>query len=201
MTSDQANVPAWSGDDPGVRGVSDAAFRGFVAEVAEVLELVEGESVFDVCCGAGALLSPLHDAGCRVGGLDPSGDLIATARDLMPEGRWFVGDAAALDPADAYDVVVACGAFQRFPDHEYARGVLARMTAKATRAVAILDVPDAGARAEALALGQAPGALAFERLWFLRMLDQMGASAIRIGHRPVVGYAMGEHRFQVFAKV
>lgn len=188
---------AWEAE--GVGG--DAARRRFVAGVAEALDLVAGESIFDVACGAGDFLHPLQAAGCRVGGLDPSAELIAVARERMPDGQWLVGSADTLDPAEPYDVVVACGAFQRFPDHECARGVLARMTAKATRAVAILDVPDVGAQEAAVARGHDPAALTFERLWFLRMLNQMGASAVQIGYRHEGDHALGEHRFHVLARV
>jgi ubiquinone/menaquinone biosynthesis C-methylase UbiE len=171
-------------------------WRRIAAEMASELELAEGESVFEVGCGAGALLLPLYEAGCRVGGIDPSADRIAAARTLMPEGRWLVGDASALDPAEPYDVVMARGAFDRFPDQEYARGVLARMAAKATRAVAVLEV---------LETGETPrppgGALAFDRLWFLRMLDQVGASAVQIGHASGEAGAPDEPRFHVFARV
>ncbi|MDP1569970.1 MAG: class I SAM-dependent methyltransferase [Vicinamibacterales bacterium] len=209
-----AQLLAADGFDSGAGGVDEAAWRHFIGGVAETLELREDESVFDVGCGAGAFTYPLQQAGCRVGGIDQSEALIAAARQVMPEGHWLVGDAASLDPAEPADVVVACGSFLYFPDHEYARGVLARMTSKATRAVAILDVPDVDFREEALQLRRGTlGAdeyearyrgldhLYFDRLWFLRMLDQMGASAIQIGQQRVEGYRMGEYRFNVFARV
>lgn len=183
-----------------VRGFREASWRRFVAGVAETLELAEGESVFDVGCGDGDFLLPLHEAGCRVGGIDPSAALITTARRLMPEGQWVVGEAAALDPGGPYDVVVACGAFQHFADHEYARGVLARMTAKATRAVAILDVVEAGVPAGEDARDQEPHTLCFDPIWFLKMLDQAGASAVQISRQHLDGHPFGEHRFHVFAK-
>lgn len=111
----------------------------------------------------------------------------------MPDGRWVVGEAATLDPAESFTVVMACGSFQAFPDHAYARGVLARMAAKATRAVAILDLLDAGAVTDAH--------LDFDRLWFLKMLDEVGASAIQIGHAPGDTDPLAEHRYHVFAKL
>ncbi len=184
-----------------VRGIPEAAWRRFVAGVAETLELAEGESIFDVGCGGGEFLLPLHEAGCRVGGIDPNEALVTTARRLMPEGQWAVGEGAALDPAVPYDVVVSCGAFQRFADHEYARGVLARMTAKAARAVAILDVVEAGAPAGEDAPEQARDPLCFDPIWFLRMLDQMGASAVQISRQHMDDRLSGGSRFHVFVKM
>lgn len=205
---------AADGFDSGFGGIDEDAWRAFVDEVAGTLALRQEDAVFDVGCGAGAFVYPMYEAGLRVGGIDQSEALIDAARRVMPEGAWAVGEASALDPAEPYDVVVACGSFLYFPDNDYARGVLARMTAKATRAVAILDVPDASLRDEALAarrgaLGEAEyearyrglDHLYFDRLWFLRMLDQMGCSAVQITPRGIDGHRMGDFRFNVFARV
>jgi len=194
------------------RGVTEDAWREFVDDVAERLQVRAGDRVFAVGGAAGAFLSPFYEVGISVGGLDTSEARIAAARRLMPEGQWIVGDAAALDPAESAEVVVACGSFPCFPDHEYARGVLARMAAKATRALAILDVPDLDFRQEALGerLAMRPGGLEapldqgrdhldFERMWFVRMLDQMGVSGVEISSQRIEGDRLSAFRFNVFA--
>ncbi|MGE0043246.1 MAG: trans-aconitate 2-methyltransferase [Vicinamibacterales bacterium] len=186
-------------------GVGEDAWRTFVADVADILEIGPDTSVFDVGCGAGAFLAPLHGIGCRVGGIDLSPALVAGARAAMPGADVSVGDASALDPADPWDVVLSMGAFGCFPDHAYARGVLARMAAKATRAVAVLDVPDEADRAEALGAGGGatgePEPLFYPRGWFLRQLAEIGLTAVQIGDQRIAGYAAGRFRFNVFGKV
>ena len=202
------------GLDTGFGNVTEAAWRDFATRTAGRLGAGPGTRVFEVGCGAGAFLYPLHEDGCIVGGLDQSGALISYAAAAMPEGRWLQGDAAMLDPAESWDVVLACGVFLYFPDLEYARGVIARMAAKATRAVAILDVPDLARRDEALAFRRGSmGAveydaryrgldhLFYDRAWLQRVLVDAGASDVRIEDQQVSGYQNARFRFNVFARL
>jgi trans-aconitate methyltransferase len=146
--------------------------------VAETLDVGPGTRVFEVDCGAGAFLIPLHVNGYIVGGIDADPDSIAQAIASMPDGIFQVGTASALDPAVPWDVVL-CRSFAGVPDLAYARGMLARMFAKATHAIAILDVPDE------------------RRSWMVRALAEVGANAIQI---EAVRDADAE-RFHVFARV
>jgi hypothetical protein len=52
-----------------------------------------------------------------------------------------VGTASALDPGVPWDVVI-CGSFAGSPDLDHMRGLVARMFAKATHAIALLNVPE-----------------------------------------------------------
>ena len=158
--------------------MSEDSWLDFVEHVVETLDVGPGTRVFQVGCGSGELLLPLQDNGYHVGGLDQNTQLIEEAKRLMPEGRFLVGDASTLDPGEPWDVVLACGAFEHFPDLDYARGVLARMAAKATHAMAILDVPDSR----------------YERAWMLRALTEIGVKAIQIEEH-------GDDRFNVFARL
>ncbi|HXG88489.1 MAG TPA: hypothetical protein VNJ02_09155 [Vicinamibacterales bacterium] len=142
-------------------GVSDDTWRTFVADISELLELREGERVFAVGPCAEAFLEPLRDAGCVVGH--------GTIGGLEPSGEW--------------DVVVACGGFEAANDA--AAEAVARMVAKAYRAVAILDVSDA----------------AFQRSWFLRTFAGLGMKAIELTDLRLAGYAVGEERFNVIARL
>ena len=128
--------------------------------VAETLDVGPGTRVFEVDCGDGAFLFPFHANGFIVGGIDGSADAIARATQTMPGGIFQVGTATALDPAVPWDVVV-CRSFAAAPDSDYLRGVLARMFAKSTHAIALLDVPDE------------------RRQWMLHALAEIGASAIQ----------------------
>ncbi|MGE0863176.1 MAG: class I SAM-dependent methyltransferase [Vicinamibacterales bacterium] len=203
---------AADGLDTGFGSVSEAAWRAFVTRTAETLGLGKGSRVFEVGCGAGAFLYPLYQAGCVVGGLDQSPALIGYATAAMPEGKWTLGDASALDPAEGWDVVLACGVFMYFPDPGYARGVIARMAAKATRAVAILDVPDVATRESAMAfrrgtMGDAEyeakysglDHLFYDRSWMQRILVEVGGADVRIEDQQISGYQNARFRFNAFA--
>ena len=156
----------------------------FAEYFAETLDLGPGTEVFEVAFGAGDFLIPLHDNGYLVGGLDASPALIAAARVAMPGGRFTAGPPFELDPAQAWHVVV-CRAFGTFPDADYTRGVLARMAAKATHAVAILNVPEDR----------------FDRPWMLRALAEIGVSAVQMEAVRRDGGEMEEARYNVFARL
>lgn len=176
--------------------ITEPAWRGFVEYVAETIDVGPGTRVFQVNCGGGSFLRPLWENGYGVGGLDRSPDLIRLATEAMPEGRFTLGDASALDPAEPWAVVAACSTFGSFPDLDYARGVLARMAAKATHAIAVLDVPDID-RTD----GAPPGGLFYDRAWMFRMLAEIGAIAVQIEEQKIEGYAYAPFRFNVFARL
>jgi len=158
--------------------------------VAEALDIGPGTRVFEVDCGDGAFLVPLNANGYIVGGIDADADAITQATAAMPDGIFQVGPASALDPAIPWDVVI-CRSFSGTPDLDYMRGLLARMFAKATHAIALLDVPDE------------------RRQWMLHALAEVGANAIQM-EEPKLGYgreALSDRReskggtFNVFARV
>jgi trans-aconitate methyltransferase len=166
---------------------SDYASGGwpeYAESVAETLDIGPGTEVFEVACGAGEFLIPLHDNGYLVGGLDADPARIADARAAMPAGRFTSGFLTELDPAQPWQVVV-CRAFGSFPDVDYARGVLARMAAKATHAVALLDVPESR----------------FDRRWMLHAFAEIGVSAVQMEVAKGDGVEMKEARYNVFARL
>jgi len=128
--------------------------------VAETLDIGPGTRVFEVDCGDGAFLVPLHQNNFIVGGIDGDPAAIAKALEAMPDGTFQIGLASSLDPGVPWDVVI-CRSFVGAPDLDYMRGVLARMFAKATHAIALLDVPDE------------------RRHWMLHALTEIGARAIQ----------------------
>jgi len=133
--------------------------------VAETLDAGPGTRVFEVDCGDGAFLVPLHLNGYIVGGIDADAGAIELAIASMPDGLFQVGTASALDPAVPWDIVV-CRSLRGAPDLDYMRGLLARMFAKATHAIALLDVPEA------------------RQQWILHALTEIGASAIQFETTP-----------------
>ena len=114
---------------------------GLAEHVAEVLDVGPGTRIFEVDCGDGALLHPFQQNGYIVGGSDGDPAMIEKALAAMPDGLFTVGMASALDPAIPWDVVL-CRSLAGLPDVDYMRGLVARMFAKATHAVALLNVPE-----------------------------------------------------------
>lgn len=156
----------------------------FVEHVAETLDIGPGTEVFEVACGAGEFLLPLHDNGYLVGGVDGDAGLVGAARDAMPGGRFAIGAPELLDALPPWQVVV-CRRFGSFPDADYARSVLALMAAKATHAVAILDVPEDG----------------FDRRWMLRAFAEIGSAAVQLETMAGDGAEMKEARYNVYARL
>ena len=109
--------------------------------VAETLDIGPGTRVFEVDCGRGEFLFPLHQNGYIVGGIDGDPEAIKAAIAAMPDGLFQVAMASTLDPAVPWDVVV-CRSLAGAPSNDYIRGLVARMYAKATHAIALIDVPE-----------------------------------------------------------
>jgi hypothetical protein len=162
--------------------------------VAETLDIGPGTRVFEVDCGRGEFLAPFHGNGYVVGGIDTDPDKIKSAMAAMPEGLFQIGAGPALDPAVPWHVVVwrfgahpgvSAGApvkVEALAEADYLRGLLARMFAKATHAIAVLDVPDE------------------RRTWMLHALAEIGANAIQIEAAKSDETATRD-RFNAFARV
>ena len=74
------------GFDNSFSAITEDGWRSTVSRWIEILGITPDMSVFEVGCGAGALLHGFYELGCRVGGLDLSDSLIELARQVMPEG-------------------------------------------------------------------------------------------------------------------
>ena len=132
--------------------------------VAETLDIGPGTGVFEVDCGDGDFLLPFYSNGYVVGGTDGDPVAIEHALEAMPEGLFTVGMGAALDPAMPWEVVV-CRSFSGLSavasakaeaaDLDYLRGLIARMFAKATHAIALLNVPEKSQKALMHSLAEA----------------------------------------------
>lgn len=146
--------------------------------VAETLDIGPGTRVFEVDCGDGEFLVPFHENGYIVGGSDGDADAIARALESMPEGIFQVALASSLDPAVPWHVVI-CRSFSGAPDQDYMRGLVARMFAKATHAIALLGVPES------------------RREFIMHALAEVGASAIQFE----TSAPADTETFDVFARV
>ena len=169
-------------------------------------------SVFEVGCGAGALLHGFYELGCRVGGLDLSDSLIELARQVMPEGDFRVGDAATFTATETADVVIAGGVFIYFQSQTYARRVLQAMTGAARHAVLVLDLPDRAtelkARTTRIAALGGPDEYAkqyeglehqyYDREEMRAFLAASGCASVDTDNVRIPGYANAAFRFDLW---
>jgi hypothetical protein len=149
---------------------SEAAWFDLVEHVAATLDVGPGTRVWDVTCGSGSFLWPLAQNSYIVGGSDSSTELVRMARLAMPSGLFVATPAWAVDPGDPCDVVVASRGFSDCPSADQQRGMVARMLAKATHAVAFLDI-DEDAEASGV-----------DRVRLFRMLAELGAGGVQFEH-------------------
>ena len=125
---------------PASRSLGEGWFE-LAEKVAETLDIGPGTRVFEVDCGSGEFLFPLYTNGYIVGGTDADRSAIEAALQEMPEGSFTVAAASALDPAVPWDAVI-CRSLKGSADLTHVRGLVARMFAKSSHAIALLDVPD-----------------------------------------------------------
>lgn len=195
----------------GLQGTS--AWREYVARQASLLGLQAGESVYEVGCGAGAFLLPLHESGHAVAGSDFSSAMTAVAQDVMPQGDFQTLEASNLPQTPQTDVVLANGVFLYFPNMDYAARVLRRMVSKARRAVGVFDVCDLALKEEALftrrtALGEAAYAKAYygldhlylSREWFAQTLSDLPVT-VEYCSQFLEGYGNSRFRYNVYVRL
>jgi SAM-dependent methyltransferase len=85
--------------------------------VLAVTGVEPGTTLLDLGCGPGVFARAAADRGAQVTGIDTDRHALARAAATVPEGRFRVGDAAALDEPDgAFDVVVAMQLISHVPD-------------------------------------------------------------------------------------
>ncbi len=189
------------------------AWTRHVRQWSDELSLVPGSSVYEVGCGAGAFLLPLEERGMRVGGCDLSPGLVDLARRALKSSDLEVCEGALAPVTPRYTAVIAHGVFQYFPDLSYAQRVLVRMVAKASRTVAILDLPDAERQEEETATRvRAFGGedayreryeglemLSFEKEWMSEVLRELGMRCVTFSDFTVPGRPVLSTRFDVVA--
>lgn len=135
------------GFDSGAGRIIAADWLAYVERIAERLQIEAGQSLYEIGCGAAALLYPLARRGVTVGGADYADNLLAHARQVIPDGHFEALEASRIDPEPRYDLVIANSVFHYFPDLAYAERVLDIMFAKSRGRVAVLELPDQAHRA------------------------------------------------------
>ncbi|ACD16409.1 trans-aconitate 2-methyltransferase [Paraburkholderia phytofirmans] len=78
------------------------------------------KTAVDIGCGPGNSTETLaaHVPGAAVSGMDSSPDMIAAARQRLPQFRFDVSDIATWDAPGPYDLILANAVLQWVPDHE-----------------------------------------------------------------------------------
>jgi trans-aconitate methyltransferase len=180
---------ALNGFDSGAGFVSVDDWRANARAIATRIDLAGSDSVYEIGCGAGALLYALLEIKqVEIGGIDYSHALISAARKAIPAGDFTVGEALETKSKPVVDWVIAHGVFH-YLDLAYAERVLAIMTQKAAKGVAVLEVPDAALRTESEIMRRgklSPGEYEkkyaglehtyFDRAWFTAQAATLGAS-------------------------
>ena len=195
------------GFDGGAGRIAPDDWRALCAALAARLGIAPDDTLFEVGCGAGALLYPFYVAGHRVAGCDFAAAQVAYAAAAMPGMAFHAEDAISFPSEPTYDHVLANGVFHYFPTLDYAERAIGRMLATARKTVAILDVPDraterASEQARAGALGPAEYAKKYaglphryyQRAWFHAVAARLGHRAETFG-QTIPGYGNGPFRF------
>ena len=192
--------------------ITEESWRAYVSYLCGRLRLQSGDSVFDVGCGAGALLWCLREKGHLVGGIDYSTQQITRARACMPTvADLHTAEASSLAPRPLYHSVVASGTFLYFPDLSYADSVIERMAQKSITSLALLDLPDLAQKSEIIrarkdALGeenynqryQGLEHLYYSKDWIREKLKALGLTC-SVENQRLDGYAHASYRFNAFA--
>jgi trans-aconitate methyltransferase len=136
------NLIKLDGFDTGAGKIEPSDWRIMTSRIADKLKLENGNSIYEVGCGAGAFIMSLtEEYELTYGGIDYAEGLIKAAKRAMPEGNWEHGEAKDLSLTPKYDFVISHGVFHYF-DESYASGVIDKMIDKAKKSIAILEVPD-----------------------------------------------------------
>lgn len=142
------NLISLDGFDSSVNKISAESWLEYVFHVSNKAGITNEHSVFEVGCGSGAFLYPLHSRLRKFGGLDYSKVLIDIAKKTMPEGDFSYCAAHECNTDDKYDFVIANSVFHYFSGYDYAENVLLLMLEKANLGLVILELPNWGTKSE-----------------------------------------------------
>jgi len=90
-----------------------------VRDLVAALPARDVQVAIDLGCGPGNSTEVLADRfpQARVSGLDSSDDMLVAARERLPGTHFELGDIAAWDPVESFDVILANASLQWLPDH------------------------------------------------------------------------------------
>lgn len=98
-------------------------YTAYINEVIQNIKEIKADSILDVGCGDGRLLSALYERYTKeniptpqLTGCDISERAIAFARAFSPNINWIAGDLSEIK--DTYDVIVCTEVLEHIPDSE-----------------------------------------------------------------------------------
>ncbi len=211
-TLDLAALIKLDGFDTGAGRIEATDWQTYAGVIAKNLTLKNGDSVYELGCGAGAFLFALRQLyTLKVGGLDYSSALIEAASRAMPDGDFIADEAKSVETETQYDYVISNSVFHYF-SHAYAAEVIASMLKKSKIAVAIMEIPDIQTKQEAEALRRDTLTVEayerkyaglehtyYERDWFKKQAALHGC-ACEAFDGCVPNYAQNQFRFGVLIK-
>ena len=156
------------------------------------------DSVFEIGCGAGALLYLFNEAHCPIGGLDYAENLLKLSKINFSEyaDGFLCADASYTPVHPAYDIVISNHVIHYFPSLSYARTVILLGLVKARKYLVIHGIPDAAYRADSEAFRKGTlseeehakkytslSILYFERDWFRVLASEVNAKIKFFDHQ------------------
>ena len=116
-----------NGFDTGVGSYDEENWLKMVSDFCLRAPVVENSKILEVGCGCGAFLYQINQIrNVNLHGIDYSKSLIEIAKIAIPEGKFKVGEANnLLFPSTEFDIIFSHSVFQYFPNHKYAKEVLA----------------------------------------------------------------------------
>jgi ubiquinone/menaquinone biosynthesis C-methylase UbiE len=100
--------------------LSEASYNNILSSLDQLVAPRQGELLLDLGCGSGAFTVRLHRAYPTnpIAGIDISPDCIRRASELLPAGRFLVGDITAIKDfgSNSVDIVTLFGVLHHFPD-------------------------------------------------------------------------------------
>ena len=130
------------GFDTGAGSFSVDDWLIYTKEFYNKLNIKENKSIYDIGCGSGAFVYPLHLDANKVGGVDYSMSLIKLANTIMPNCDFIHKEAVEINIDETYDVVLSHSVFHYFKDLNYAKNVIEKMVLKSKDKIAIFDIND-----------------------------------------------------------
>ncbi|MCP2727691.1 class I SAM-dependent methyltransferase [Symplocastrum sp. BBK-W-15] len=204
-----ASLIAADGFDTAYGGIEESAWIDYIQRLAIKLGISPDDSVFEVGCGAGALLYPFYQQGNPVAGIDYSAKLVKIAKDTMPKAAISLGEAIDISLENQFDIVVSNSVFLYFPNYDYAATVLHNMVKIAKKSIGVFEIPDLSKKSGALLMrkgmmGEAEyeekyrglDHLYFSKDWFREVLANLSVE-VTIEDQDIRGYGNSQYRFNV----
>jgi SAM-dependent methyltransferase len=114
-------LAGWDTNIAGYDRAFGAVSRQTVRPMLDAANVRPGMRVLDVCCGPGMLAQGAIERGAQATGLDFAAEVVALAKQLVPQGEFRRGDAMGLPFADnSFDTVVCGYGVMHVPDPEKA---------------------------------------------------------------------------------